>query len=160
MWLKYSTDEHRLRTIDEHIFIMTTFLLTGTKFSGEIELRYGDDELLLSYELRAVLTAEQKYWLMNNLPRCVGDLHVLVGSVASFTITEVKAEPVTFEAFWERYDDKENSSKKRTRQKWDKMPVAERERAFRHIPKYIARLPYGTRKKFAETYLNAELWNN
>jgi len=74
-------------------------------------------------------------------------------------VTEID-QNITFDKFWNRYDDKLNSSKKKTQVKWNKMPAAEQAKAFRYIGKYFASIPSGTRKKYAETYLNAELWNN
>jgi len=138
---------------------MTTYLLTSTKWSGEIELRYDDDGYLLSYDNRAGLDDRQRYWFLDNMPREVITLQNLVAAATTAKLTEVKVE-VTFELFWSRYDDKVNSSKKRAEAKWRQMSKGEQLRAYMHIPRYFANIPHGTRKKFAETYLNAELWNN
>ena len=139
---------------------MKTFLLTSAKFTGEIELRYNDDNLLLSYELRATLSEEQKRYFLTYMPRSINDLQVIFGGSQTVKITEIKADPVTFEQFWNRYDDKLNSSKKKAETRWDRMKVADREKAYRHIGFYFANIPHGTRKKYAETYLNSEIWNN
>lgn len=40
------------------------------------------------------------------------------------------------------------------------MTSAEQGKAYRFIGRYIASLGQGIRQKYAETYLNAELWNN
>ncbi|MFD1816405.1 hypothetical protein SAMN04515674_12176, partial [Pseudarcicella hirudinis] len=70
-------------------------------------------------------------------------------------------ENLTFEQFWERYAHKQLSNKKRTQVKWNKMTEAERLKAFLFIPKYEHLvMKQGIQKKHAETYLNAELWNN
>jgi hypothetical protein len=67
---------------------------------------------------------------------------------------------IDFDRFWKRYDDRVNSSRKRTLIKWNKMPKSEQIKAFYFVGKYFASLPPGIRKKYAETYLNDELWNN
>lgn len=136
---------------------MKIFHLTSTAFSGHVEFHFNDNTLLDKMEIHADLSEKQQVFLLQNMPREITELDRLKSPMA--TITEVKHE-VTFEMFWEKYDDKVNSSKKRTLQKWEKMTPADRTRAFWFIPKYIGALPQGTRKKFAETYLNAELWNN
>lgn len=136
---------------------MRTFHLTSTAFTGYVEFRFNQIGLLENMHIHADLTEKQQIFLLQNMPREVAELDRLKSPMA--TITEVKQE-VTFEMFWERYDDKANSSKKRAIQKWNKMTPADRARAYWFIGKYFGSIPQGTRKKFAETYLNAELWNN
>jgi hypothetical protein len=136
---------------------MKIFHLTSTTFNGHIEFHFNDNTLLEKMEIHAELSENQQIYLLKNMPRELPELYRLKSPTV--TITEVKHE-VTFEMFWEKYDDRVNSSKKRTFQKWEKMTAADRARAYWFIPKYFGALPQGTRKKFAETYLNAELWNN
>jgi hypothetical protein len=62
--------------------------------------------------------------------------------------------------FWKKYNDKERSSKKRTLAKWNKMSQVEQTKAYNYIQKYFNSIPNGVETKYAETYLNAELWNN
>lgn len=136
---------------------MKIFHLTSTSFTGYIEFRFRDNGLLEKYEILADLTESQQIYLLRNLPREIFELDRFKSSTA--TVTEVSDE-VTFDMFWDRYDDKINSSRKRALQKWNKMTPADQIRAFRFISRYFGSIPSGTRKKFAETYLNAELWNN
>lgn len=136
---------------------MIIYHLTSTAFTGYVEFKFNNYGLLDSMNIHADLSEKQQIFLLQNMPREVAELDRLKSPMA--TITEVKQE-VTFEMFWERYDDKLNSSKKRTLQKWSKMTPSDQARAYWFIGKYLGSLPQGTRKKFAETYLNAELWNN
>ena len=53
---------------------MRTYLLTSSKWSGEIELRYDDAGLLTGYDYRAELSADQQRWFLTNMPRSLGDL--------------------------------------------------------------------------------------
>jgi len=136
---------------------MKLFHLTSTAFEGFVQFQYNDIDLLEKMEIHADLSENQQVFLLRHMPREITELEKLRSD--SSTITEIKQD-ITFEMFWEKYDDKVNSSKKRTVQKWNKMTPADRARAYWFISKYVASIPSGTRKKFAETYLNAELWNN
>jgi len=136
----------------------TTYIITSESFAGQVVANYDSQGLLVSYDLApATLSVAQHRWLVAYLPKTTDGLKRWIQEKRNLCIKEAK---VDFEAFWQKYDDKLSSSKKRTRQKWDKMSTEEREKAFRYIQKYFAMIPYGTRKKYAETYLNAELWNN
>jgi hypothetical protein len=136
---------------------MRIYHVTSIAWTGYIEFIFNDNNLLDKMETHADLSEGQQVFFLKNLPREILELEKL--KTDNVTITEVNEE-VTFDMFWNRYDDKINSSRKRTLQKWNKMTPADRSRAFRYIPRYFSHVPQGTRKKFAETYLNAELWNN
>lgn len=122
---------------------------------------YDDRRELASIDMsQAEMTVKQKNWLMANKPSTEEKLFEMQRQSKWMKIVLIPESIVTFEMFWQRYDDKLNSSKKRTKQKWDKMKEGERVKAFNFIGRYFASIPQGTRKKNAETYLNAELWNN
>lgn len=74
-------------------------------------------------------------------------------------LTEVTLN-ITFEMFWNRYDDKVLSSRRKTEARWNRMTKADQIKAFNFINRYEQNIPTGTRKKYAETYLNSEIWNN
>jgi hypothetical protein len=132
--------------------------LTSISFTGYVEYVFNDNCLLDKMEFHADLSEKQQIFLLKNMPREIQELDKLKS--ANVTLTEMNAEVPTFDMFWKRYDDRVNSSKKRAKQKWNKMTPADQGRAYTFIPKYFMNIPAGTRKKFAETYLNAELWNN
>lgn len=136
---------------------MKIFHLTSIAFTGYIEFRFSDNELLDKMSNHADLTEKQQVFLLQNMPKEIQELEKL--KTSNVTITEVNQD-ITFDMFWNRYDDKLNSSKKRTERKWDKMNPADQARAYLFISRYFANIPAGTRKKYAETYLNDELWNN
>jgi hypothetical protein len=138
---------------------MTIYHFTSTTFTGYVEFRFTDADLLDKYEICADLSEAQQTFLLRHLPRDRAELRDLLAKSNAATLTEIK-QVVTFEMFWTKYDDKINSSRKRTLQKWDKLTPADQARAYWYIDKYFGSIPPGTRKKFAETYLNAELWNN
>jgi hypothetical protein len=132
--------------------------LTSTSFAGYIEYIFGDNDLLEKMEVHATLSEKQQVFLLKNMPREIPELEKLRS--ANVTLTEMNAAVPTFEMFWNRYDDKINSSRKRTERKWYSMSPANKGRAYNFILRYFANIPAGTRKKYAETYLNDELWNN
>ena len=138
---------------------MKTFFLTSSQFSGEIEFVYCPEGYLVFFEYRAQMTEDQRAWLLGNLPRHRNALLQLKAKSKTIILTEVKRE-VTFDAFWDKYDHKATSSKKKALAKWDRMPASEKVKAFNYISRYFAGIPAGVHKKNAETYLNSELWNN
>lgn len=74
------------------------------------------------------------------------------------TITEIVAN-ITFNLFWEKYDDKTRSSKKRSDKLWSKLSEEDRMGAYFFIDTYN-RNRGSAEKKYCETYLNAEQWKN
>ena len=136
---------------------MKTFHLTSDHFTGYIEFTFADNDLLEKMEIHAELSEQQQIYLLKHMPREILELDKLKSSTV--TITEMNQD-VTFDMFWNRYDEKLRSSKKKALSKWNKMSKGEQLRAFRFITKYESNILPGTAKKYAETYLNAELWAN
>ena len=135
------------------------FILTSDKFKGEVLFEF-TDSILTKYDTsNAELSDKQMMYIASILPRDLSCVNVLFEHSASAKFTEIKQE-ITFEMFWNKYDDKANSSKIKTEKKWNKMPISEQIKAYNHIQKYFSVIPFGTRKKYATTYLNDELWNN
>jgi hypothetical protein len=108
-------------------------------------------------ENHAELNESQQRFLLEHMPREIAELNLL--KTPNTTITEIKQE-VNFEMFWQHYDDKLTSSKRKTLKRWNQMHAADQVRAYNYVTKYFNSIPPGTRKKYAETYLNAELWAN
>lgn len=136
---------------------MKTFKLTSPSFKGEVVFKYNSHNLLILADYSdAELTPAQLSFMLKNQPN-QPDFNAIKGNTG---VIEEVSEKVTFEMFWTAYDDKLNSSKKKTFQKWNKMSERDQIEAYRYINTYFLNLPYGTRKKYAETYLNSEIWNN
>lgn len=134
---------------------MKTFLLTHEFIPGSIFL-YEDECGKVRCDFKASdASAKQQAYLLEVAVLGIPTLQKSLGEGAK--LTELKAN---FEMFWQKYDDKINSSKKRAELKWNKMNAQDQQRAYDFIPRYFANIPSGTRRKYAETYLNAELWNN
>ncbi len=134
---------------------MKTFILTNEQIPGTIYLHEDECGRVRCNFSESDATASQQSFLLKTAE---GGIEA-VRSALTFNscLTEIKA---TFDDFWNRYDDKQNSSRKRAQAKWDKMSPSERQKAYNHVAKYFANLPHGIRKKYAEKYLNDELWNN
>lgn len=140
---------------------MKEYSITSDRFKGEVIAKYNEKGWLLNLDVtKAELTEGQHAWFLNNCPKTEDVFDKWRKEQRVLTITYIPEQEITFEAFWHRYDDKINSSKKRTKAKWEKMSKSDKQKAYNYINKYFSSIPYGTRKKYAETYLNAELWNN
>ncbi|MCL2290844.1 MAG: hypothetical protein FWC34_09130 [Bacteroidetes bacterium] len=138
---------------------MKIFHITSTRFEGYIELKFDESDKFKGIcFLETNISEDAQKWFLKNIPANVHALG-LYKQYDTVTVTEMMQD-VTFDMFWKRYDDKLNSSKKKTLIKWNRMRETERVKAYRFIGKYFSSIPDGTRKKYAETYLNAELWNN
>lgn len=138
---------------------MKKYSITSPAFSGEVIIGFNDESEkfeMVDFSSSGV-NDEQKAWMLRHLPATAKSVDSL--KTKTSTITEL-VEMVTFELFWQKYDDKLSSSKKRTETKWNKMSELDQREAYQYIAKYFANIPSGTRKKYAETYLNSELWNN
>lgn len=138
---------------------MKTLVLTSTNFEGELEFRYDFNGYLCFFENRSHMDKLQLAWLLKRIPPTIDDLKAMVKKSKAAKLTEIKHE-ITFEMFWERYNNKSLSSKKKSLTRWNRMSKAQRAKAYYYIPKYFNSMPAGVAKKYAETYLNSEIWNN
>ncbi len=138
-----------------------TYLLTSDAFSGDVLFEFDEAGLLVRYDItHAKLTEEQKVFILQKLPRSIKTIEEVLGKSKTAKLTRQARTAVTFEDFWNRYDDKTTSSKKKTETIWKRMSQTERDKAFNYIPTYFRNIPNGVAKKYANTYLNAEQWNN
>ncbi len=139
---------------------MKHFQLTSGAFTGAVDIYFNDLGLLHEFSLKgAELSEKQQIWMLKTMPREIAELQRVLGDSKTAQLTEIKFE-VTFDAFWNKYDDKLCSSRKKTLLRWNKMNETDRLKAYNFISMYFAGIAQGTRKKYAETFLNAELWNN
>lgn len=137
---------------------MREFILTSEKFTGSVVIRFSDSDSFTAIDFAgSEATKDQQAWFLSHLPATVLSLEIYRKN--GIVCEEVKKE-ITFKAMWDLYDDKVTSSKKRSLAKWNKMNKTEQARAYNYVKKYFANIPSGTRKKYLETYLNSEMWNN
>lgn len=133
--------------------------MTSPSFTGDIKIQYNDLDMLINCDLQnAQLSQQQHTWFLKRIPVALEDLQLLIRN-SNAKMVEVNQE-ITFESFWNRYNDKVRSSRKKTEKIWNRLSKADQAKAYVYISTYEANRPKGVEKKYAETYLNAELWNN
>ena len=138
---------------------MRKFELTSPAFEGCVTYGFDDttDRLVMVDMSSVPLSAELWNCIWSNLPATSKAMGKVKGRTG--VITEL-VENITFDMFWQRYDDKARSSKVKTQRAWDKMPEREQVKAYQFIPRYFQSIPPGVCKKYATTYLSDQLWNN
>lgn len=138
---------------------MKKFEITCPAFEGGVIYGFDDEtERLVMFDMSAVQFSEERWKsIITHLPVTSKALDKLKGRTG--VITEL-VEDITFDMFWNRYDDKARSSKVKTQRAWDKMSEHERVKAYNFIPRYLQSIPPEVCKKYATTYLSDQLWNN
>ena len=137
---------------------MKTVTMTSPKMAGEVIFTYNEFNHLQSLQITEDIKNEQYQFLCANMPWLFDQLARFSSLTKDATFVE-RAMEVTFDMFWNRYNDKERSSKKKTLTAWDKLTTTNQVKAYYYIPVYFRKR--GTAdKKYATTYLNDELWNN
>lgn len=140
---------------------MKSYILTSSKFQGHIQFTYGDDELLVSYDMsHATLQPKQREYLLVNMPKTYQMMNHLVARNPAIKVSAQIKENVTFDEFWPMAYVNKGSSKKLSRKIWDKLPQPERDKAANHWPRYLRNKNDGEGIKYVETYLRSEIWNN
>lgn len=122
---------------------------------------YGYDEEtghFVSIEVKEKFTLEVTNNLIANIKPHV-DLFVNWAKHFKALVVVELQQKITFEIFWNKYNDKDRSSKKKSQKIWEKLPEPDQVKAYYHIDRYN-RTRGNADKKYCETYLNAELWNN
>jgi hypothetical protein len=135
---------------------MRIFEIKSDKFTGAVMLKFNDDGKFCSIDFSGSgVSYDQMVWFLRHLPKTADEIKCYSGT----TFVEI-LDSVTFDAFWNKYDDKARSSKVKTKRVWDKMSRAEQVKAYNYIERYVRNIPPTVCKKYATTYLNDQLWNN
>jgi hypothetical protein len=140
--------------------------MTSPQFEGEIEYSYDDDGNMRRFEIRATLSADQLQWILTHIPVDLDKLYMLrehFRRIKSPADIREYIQKIDFDIFWSRWfagRNKDNSSKKKAQTKWNRMTKSEQLKAYQYIGKYMNKLGAGVGIKYAETYLNSDLWNN
>jgi hypothetical protein len=104
------------------------------------------------------MSIETRKKLIESIPITLNDFFSWAKGIKGVTCVELE-QHITFEMFWYKYNDKIRSSKKRSLKLWDKLSESDQIKAYYHIDTYN-RKRGNAEKKYCETYLTAELWNN
>lgn len=123
-----------------------------------ITVEHNEHDQLIAFRIDGEISQKFHDWLIPRLP--------IKPNFAPFkALTDVKVEKVSedlsFDRFWEEYDNK-ISAKKRTEKLWNDLIDSEKAKAIIFIKKYNRILfeNPGQSKKHADTYLRQEPWNN
>jgi hypothetical protein len=139
----------------------TTYIWTSETFTGTVTFTFNEASQLVQYDITdAKLTPHQLNWFTERLPRTYPELVEVLKKAKKSKLQLLPPEAITFDAFWNKYDEKLRSSKKRSLKIWNKLSYTEQCKAYLFITTYNRSIASGIAKKYAETYLNAELWNN
>ena len=137
---------------------MVTLLMTSAKFTGTVTFEYNEAGKLESLRIEADLNDQQLAVLGANMPWTQQHIQPFC-ELSKFATFVMQDRDVSFEMFWNRYNDKTRSSKKKTEKEWMKLGKVDQVKAYMFIPIYLKNK--GTaEKKYATTYLSDELWNN
>jgi hypothetical protein len=140
-----------------------TYIWTSGAFTGSVTFTFNQEGILLQYDItQAQINEEQLKWFTTRLPRTYDELLEVLKKTKDKDgkLQLLPTEIITFDLFWNKYDEKVRSSRKKSRKIWDKLSPNERSKAFLFINTYNRSIAHGIGKKYCETYLNAELWNN
>lgn len=136
-----------------------TFLLTTEQNPEGVEYSYdAADGLLQGVAIKSKMTAEQIQRVIENTKFHVELFLSWASGLKRCEVIELQTK-ITFDLFWQKYNDKVRSSKKRSQRLWEKLGEADQVKAFYFIQTYN-RNRGSAEKKYCETYLGAELWNN
>jgi len=136
---------------------MSKYLLTIPNYEGSVVFTYDNGNRLTGILFDGDFPDNVKAAMLKTLPLTPDRLEVTKGRTG--VLAEIE-EKVTFEMFWNRYNDKARSSKVKTERVWNRMTETERSKAYRFISRYKSSIPQGVCMKYATTYLNDQLWNN
>ena len=139
--------------------VIRKFILkTVSNPNGVVFFYDAKSELFCGLEIKeADMQYHHRQWVIQNIKLTLNDFFEWQKTFKNECIEmEMK---ITFSMFWDKYDDKERSSKKRCEKMWGKYDESHQVKAYYFIEVYN-RNRGNAEKKYCETYLNAEQWNN
>ncbi|WP_107039939.1 hypothetical protein [Brumimicrobium mesophilum] len=136
------------------------YLIKFPKHEATAMVEYDINGMLVKYELEpGAFGKEQFDFLAKVFPYSLNRLEKGLKSLKMIDVRELK-EDISFDAFYDKYAHKV-SKRSKAENIWKRMPDLEKAKAIRHIDLYeTQRLKTGVNKKYPETYLNSEIWNN
>jgi hypothetical protein len=136
-------------------FIVTT----PTSPAGVVYSYDADTEMFIGVTiLQEDMTADARYKLIENIKALLSLFLAWAEMYSGCTVVE-RSQKITFEMFWKKYNDASRSSRKRSLKLWNKLDETNQVKAYYHYDTYN-RNRGNAEKKYCETYLNCELWNN
>ena len=141
---------------------MRRFLLTSTKFTGQIELVYNEQSLIsiIRFDNCNLPAAHlQKFLVIISVAVTVEAMPVQLKQYDHLTLIESDFE-VTMDMFWNKYNKKIN--RKRCEQIWNKLTKSDQVKAYYGIDSYFKYLKAESwrTKLDPENYLRNRTWEN
>lgn len=139
---------------------MYKYLLTSTKFTGELEFRFDTARALSFFENRAQMEVDQLNYLFGKFPFTEEELIRLTQGSATLTLAKLDHD-ITFDEFWKAYNYKVGN-KARAMKLWNALTATDRALIMEYLPRYEAYLAARPRmeKLYPETFLNQRRWEN
>lgn len=139
------------------------YVLSSKNWGVLLIAEYREEGTLKELKIPQVLEQEQLSFLLSGcttVQRLEALVNIIKSKDKSIKLEEVEVD-LSFDSFWEAYAYKKGK-KARVKRKWESMEEEEQLKAISYIKKYnffLAERPHMERK-YPETYLNAEEWNN
>ena len=140
---------------------MAKYLMTFTNHKATALVEFNNEGWLIKYELTpGTFGEDQFYYITRMFPYTIKRMqHWLENKFPNVKIQEVQ-DDLSFDAFYDTYAHK-ISKRSVAENIWKKMPDTERAKAIKYISTYDRHvIQTGVNKKYPETYLNSEMWNN
>jgi len=139
---------------------MSKYLIELTRQSSSFIIEYDENGVCSSVKADyGSISPEALCFFWRNVP--YSEAHIQIFRTYPNTrITELQ-EDLSFDRFWREYNHK-LGKKKVCERIWENMPEIERAKAIKYITQYnqfLIQRP-GIEKKYPETYLRNEQWNN
>ena len=128
------------------------YIITSSKFTGELEIRFNAEGVLCGFDNRALLTSGQLGYFITTMRQTLHEKDIQVFKSDSTTIKMIP-DDLTFEHFWKRYNHKVGH-KKKAETMWSRMTDAEKMKAIAWIGVYDNQRTFlGVAKLYPESYL-------
>jgi hypothetical protein len=140
---------------------MSKYLMEFAKQDASAIFEYDASGILVYYELKPGNFVHEHYsYFFSKFP--IQEIHIknwLAVKAQNVTIKLIP-EDLSFENFYELYNHK-YGKKVKSKSIWEALPTTEKAKALAYIQRYNQFLSgTGTAKKYPETYLNQQIWNN
>lgn len=140
---------------------MSKYLVEFKGTPASAILHYNPDGCLVYYEHEGEWSKKAFIFFFERFPFMLEHLEALKANTKFKIKVEEIPEDLSFERFWEEYANKKGK-KSRVENVWNRMIDQDRIMALKYIKTYDSHLAMnkGIVKKYPETFLNAEEWNN
>lgn len=133
-----------------------SYIITSTKFDGEIEIVYDEAGSVCGFELRTQLNIEQLTKFFGKFPITENDIERYKKSNDA-NIYEVP-EDLSFDTFWLNWCGKQ-ANKERAKILWDKLPKKDKVRcmwSLKAYKRYMERNAHWYNPQYPDSYLSAK----